>query len=316
MINKRDNFLPVSISFLLLTFAFLSGCQDQELYRDKRLMMGTFVEVVSPEKRAPQIVFEAIKQTEDLLSKYKKDSDISELNKRGQWRVSPQTMYLLQKARLFWEKSEGAFDMTVGPLMDVWGFTDKKYRVPAKEEIAKALGCVGFEKIILSLNDNVVKFKLSGMKIDAGAIAKGYAVDRAVQALKEAGIKSCLINAGGQIYCLGDKSGQPWHIAVRNPRQESFITEFALKNKAVSTSGDYEQYFIQDNLRYAHIMDPKTGYPSDSKVISVTVIADDGLTADALSTAIFVLGKQKGEALAKEFPGVTIKIIEAQDELR
>ena len=301
---------------MLLTLNFLSGCQKHELYRDKRVLMGTFVEVVSPDERAPNLAFEAIQKTENLLSKYKKGSDIFELNERGQWRVDPQTMYVLQKAHFFWEKSAGAFDITVGPLMDVWGFTDKKYRLPSKEEIEKVLGFIGSEKIILNLDDNVVKFKLSGMKIDAGAIAKGYAVDCAVQALKEAGIKSCLINAGGQIYCLGDKFGKPWQVAVRNPRQESFIAEFTLKDKAVATSGDYEQYFTQDNLRYAHIMDPKTGYPSDSRVVSVTVIADDGLTADALSTAIFVLGKQKGEALVSEFPGVKIKVIEAREGLR
>ncbi|MFA5118328.1 MAG: FAD:protein FMN transferase [Candidatus Omnitrophota bacterium] len=316
MNNKLNNLLLITFTFLFLNLNFLSGCQDQELYRDRRVLMGTFVDVISPDKRAPALAFEAIRKIEDLLSKYKKGSDISELNERGEWRVDPQTMYVLQKAHFFWEKSVGAFDITVGPLMDVWGFTDKKYRLPAKEEIEKALGFIGAEKIIFNLDDNVVKFKLSGMKIDVGAIAKGYAVDRAVQALKEAGIKSCLINAGGQIYCLGDKSGEPWRIAVRDPRQESFIAEFTLKNKAVSTSGDYEQYFIQDNLRYAHIMDPRTGYPSDSRVVSVTVIADDGLTADALSTAIFVLGKQKGEALVSEFPGVKIKVIEAREGLR
>ncbi|MFA6216079.1 MAG: FAD:protein FMN transferase [Candidatus Omnitrophota bacterium] len=312
-ITRRNSSLFLSFSVLLLISNFLPGCRSHELYRDRRVMMGTFVEVVSPEKRAPAIVFDEIKKIENLLSKYKKGSDIFELNQRGQWRVSLQTLYLLDKARFFWEKSAGAFDITIGPLMDVWGFTDKNYRVPGKEEIEKVLSCVGFEKIIFNLHDTVVKFKLSGMKLDAGAIAKGYAVDCAVQALKDAGIKNCLINAGGQIYCLGDKFGEPWHVAVRDPRHQSFVAEMALKNKAVSTSGDYEQYFTNNNLRYAHIMDPKTGYPADSKVISVTVIADDGLTADALSTAIFVLGRQKGEALAKEFPGVTIKVIEAQD---
>jgi thiamine biosynthesis lipoprotein len=121
-----------------------------------------------------------------------------------------------------------------------------------------------------------------------------------------------LINAGGDIYCLGDKQGEPWRVAVQDPRGEGFTDYLDLRDKAVATSGDYEQYFLRDDKRYAHVLDPATGYPTDSGVASATVIAPDCLTADALATSALVMGKDRAEALAKKFPGVQIKIIEAQ----
>jgi len=301
--------------FLLFNFVFLCGCQNKELYKESRVMMGTFVEVTSPDKEAPAIVFNEIKRIEDLLSKYKANSEISRLNKIGKLKVSPDTFYIIKKSKEFWQASNGAFDITVAPLIDLWGFTDKNYFVPNDRKIKNVISLIGTNKIILNDKDNMIEFSVSGMKIDLGGIAKGYALDCAVAKLKEKGINSCLINAGGQIYCLGDKFGKPWKIAVRDPRREKFSGYLELKDKAVATSGDYEQYFMKNNKRYSHIIDPKTGYPADSGVISVTVIAPDGLTADALATSIFVLGKEKGEMLAKKFPATEVKIIETRDVL-
>jgi len=297
----------------VLSFTLLCGCQNRQLYKDSRIMMGTFIEISSPDRQAPSIAFTEIKRIERLLSIYKPDSEISSLNKFGELKASPETFYIIKKAKDFWEASDSAFDITVGPLADLWGFTEKKYNLPKKEEIEKALEYVGTEKIIFNENDNVIKFKTLGTKIGLGAIAKGYAVDCAIKKLKEKGIKNCLINAGGDIYCLGDKFGKPWSVAIKNPRGKGIIEFLKLKNKAVATSGDYEQYFMQDNKRYSHIFNPKTGYPADSGVVSVTVIAPDCLTADALATSIFVLGKTKGEELAKKFKGVEVKIIEEKD---
>lgn len=283
------------------------------MHRDTQVMMGTFVEVISPDKDASNIVFGEIKRIEGLLSKYKEDSEIAKLNKLGKLKVSPDTFYVLQKAKKIWQLSDGAFDITVGPLMDLWGFTDKKYYLPKDEEITQTLNKVGFDKIIFNIDDNVVEFKIPGMKIDLGAIAKGYAVDCAIKKLKERGIKSCLINSGGQIYCLGDKFGRPWNVAVKAPRNKNFWNYLKLKDEAVATSGDYEQYFMNKGKRYAHIFNPKTGYPSNSGIVSVTVIAPDGLTADALATSIFILGKDKGLKLAKKFNNVDVEIIEEKD---
>jgi len=310
--NLVPSWFPTWYIFYIFFFTLVSlaGCQNQHLYRDSRVMMGTFVEVISPDERAADIAFAEIQRIENILSKYKEESEVSRLNKYGEISASPELFYILKESNRFWEASGGAFDITVGPLIDIWGFTDKKFRKPQGIEIKETLKVIGANKIVLNFNNNVVKFMLPGMKIDLGGIAKGYAVDCAVKKLKEAGIKSCLVNAGGQIYCLGTKDELPWKIAVRNPRGKDLQEILELKDKAVATSGDYEQYFIKNKKRYPHILDPKTGYPANSGVVSVTVIAADGLTADALATAIFVLGKNKGLELARKFPGVKVKIIE------
>lgn len=276
-------------------------------------MLGTFVEVVSAHREAAEIAFAEIKRIEGLLSKYNPESEVSRLNQLGRLSVSPETKYIIKKAQEFWRASDGVFDITVGPLMDLWGFTQKKYYLPRRQEIEQVLNLIGMDKINFQDEANVIEFKIPSMKIDLGALAKGYAVDCAIRKLKDHGIQSCLINAGGDIYCLGDKFGRPWKVAVQNPRHTKFYGYLKLKDKAVATSGDYAQYFIHGNRRYTHIFNPKTGYPADSGVASVTVVAPDCLTADALATAIFVLGKVKGEELARRFSGVEVKIIEEKD---
>jgi len=309
------SFFTFTLYFLLLPFyflLFLSGCQNQALYKDNRIAMGTFLEVISPDKRAPGIVFVEIQRIENLLSKYNRDSEVYRLNKLGKLKVSPDTFYVIKKSVEFWRSSDGAFDITVAPLVDLWGFTEKKYNLPKDAEIKSALALVGSDKIILHEENNVVEFKTPGMRIDLGAIAKGYALDLAVEKLKAANINSCLINLGGQIYCLGDRFGLPWRVAIRSPRQKEFAGYLKLKDRAVATSGDYEQYFSKGNKRYCHILNPKTGYPASGGIVSVTIIASDGLTADALATAIFVLGKVKGEAILRQFPGTEARIISRQ----
>lgn len=311
-LNLRLKSILLFICCLLLTALF--GCQRKNvLYKDAQVMMGTFVEVISPEKKAAPIVFQEIKRVDNLLSKYKPESDISRINRFGKLRVSADTMYVLRRAKEFYLLSDGAFDISVGPLIDLWGFTERKYHLPNKEEIRKVLGVVGFDKIILNDGDNMIEFSVRGMKIDLGGIAKGYAVDCAVRKLVEAGVRDCLINAGGQIHCLGDRFKKPWRIAINNPRVEGLVETLLLRDKAVSTSGDYQQFFIKNKKRYSHILNPKTGESVNNGIASVTVIAQDGLTADAISTSIFVMGKKRWEALSKRYPDVRVKIIEEKD---
>ena len=282
----------------------------KRLYRDNRLLMGTFWQVTSPNKQASWIVFSEASRIEQLLSKYIPASEISRLNRLGKLKVSADTFYIIKKSQEFWFKSSGAFDITVAPLVDLWGFTDQKFQVPGDDKIQAVLELVGSDKIILHEKDNVVEFKIPGMKIDLGAIAKGFALDCAVKKLKENKIDSCLINAGGQVYALGDNFGQTWKIAIRGARKSEIVRTLELKNKSASTSGDYEQYFLIGSKRYCHILNPKTGYPAESGIFSVTVIADTGLEADALSTSAFVLGKEKTKELAVKFSNLEIKITE------
>lgn len=294
----------------VLAISFL-GCQNNKLlYKDTQVLMGTYVEVISPKKQAGEIVFNEVKRIENLLSKYKENSEISQLNKNGVLRASPDTFFIMQKAKQFWLDSNGAFDATVGPVMDIWGFSDKQYRLPSDNEIKNALKKVGFDKIILNNSGNLIKFKVPGMKVDLGGIAKGYALDCAVKKLNQAGVKDCLINAGGQIYCLGARFGKHWAIGIQDPRRGGYLSKIELFNQAIATSGDYQQYFEKDKKRYSHIMDPKVGRPVDSGVISVTIIAPDALTADALSTAVFVLGKEKSKNLLNIYSKAKAEIIE------
>ncbi|MCM8801425.1 MAG: FAD:protein FMN transferase [Candidatus Omnitrophica bacterium] len=296
------------LSLFILTVFCLCGCQNKQLFKETQIMLGTFVEVISPEKKAIEIAFKEIKRIEVLLSKYNPESEISKLNKLGKLKVSPQTFYIIKKAKEFSIKTGGAFDVTVGPLMELWGFTDKDYRLPKQEQIKETLKLIGSDKIILNDLDNTVEFAIPGMKIDLGGIAKGYAVDCAIKRLKEFQIKNCLINAGGDIFCLGDKFGRPWSVAIQDPEGKGFLKKLSLKDRAVATSGNYEQFFIKENKYYGHILNPKTGYPVDPDFKSVTVIASDCLTADALATAIFVLGKERYKDLIKEFKDIEVKI--------
>lgn len=281
-----------------------------KLYREKRLAMGTFVEIISPDKRSFKIAFAEIGRIDKLLSKYNRESEISKLNYDGFIKASPETFFIVKKSIELYKNTNGAFDITIEPLMRLWGFTNKDYRIPEKEEIIKTLTLIGSEKIILDDTNQLIKFRLPGMQIDLGAIAKGYALDCAVKKLRAAGITSCLINAGGQIYCLGECFSKPWSIGIRSPNKRIIAGSLKLKDKSVSTSGSYEQYFLKGNRRYGHILNPKTGYPADTDISSITVIAEDGLTADALSTAIFVLGKREGMKISSQFKDVQIKIID------
>ncbi len=277
--------------------------QPEQLYQDNRILMGTFWEVISPEKQASEIVFAEVNRLEQLLSKYKETSEISILNHAGKLKVSPDTFYIIKKAKEFYQLTDGAFDITVAPLVELWGFSNLETKIPAAEEINSTLKVTGSDKIILHENNSVVEFKFLKMKIDLGGIAKGFALDCAIQKLKRNNINSCLISAGGQVYALGNKFSKPWKIAIKDPRKPGASEPLELKNQSASTSGDYEQFFLKNGKRYCHIINPKTGYPADTGVASVTVIADQGLTADALSTAIFVLGKTKSEELLKKFYG-------------
>ena len=204
---------------LVLILAFLCGCNYQPLHKDSRIMMGTFVEVISPDERAAGIVFSEIKRVENILSSYNPDSEISRLNRFDRIKASTETLLVLNKAGEFFRQTQGAFDITVAALVDLWGFKDRHYRIPTDAEINQAMGRIGFDKIRIS--GNIIEFDVQGMMIDLGAIAKGFAVDSAVRKLRLAGINSALVNAGGDIYCLGSKYNRPWKIAVKSQEADS-----------------------------------------------------------------------------------------------
>jgi FAD:protein FMN transferase len=270
-LKRSKNKILIFLGLVLLA----SGCGNPPLHRDKQVLMGTFIEVISPDERAAGIVFPEIKRIEKLLSKYDPESEVSRLNSGKEFKLSPETFFVLKKCREFWALSNGNFDVTVGPLMDIWGFTDKKPRIPDSAEIKSALARVGMDKIVFNDADNMIKFSIPGMRIDLGGIGKGFALDCAVKKLKESDVKVCLINAGGQIFSVGEKNGKPWRIGIQSPRSRASepAKPLLLSGGSISTSGDYEQFFTQKEHRYAHIIDPKTGMPAESRIIAVTIKA-------------------------------------------
>ena len=217
------------------------------------------------------------------------DSDVTKINENGSGEVSEETAFIMDRAMQVSEKTNGAFDITIYPLMELWGFTTKNYRVPESSEIAEALKGVSYTNV--SVKGKQVALT-GGSSIDLGGIAKGYTSSRVIQIMKDYGIEHAIVNLGGNVQVLGTKTdGSDWRVAIQNPASEnSYLGILSTTDKAVITSGGYERYFEQDGQVYHHIIDTQTGYPSDSDLTSVTIVYSDGTTADALSTALFAMG--------------------------
>lgn len=227
--------------------------------------------------------------------------------------VSVDTLELLKEALRISKLTEGAFDITIGVLTKEWGFTDGKYRVPTDREIRDKLELVNYKDIRIS--DSKVKLSKRGMFIDLGGIAKGYAVDKVYELLKGKGVKRAIINAGGTIRTVEKDPKRIWKIGIKDPTGNKDILGILYLDSglAVATSGDYERYFVKDGIKYHHLLDPKTGYPSNL-CKSVTVVSKKAVEADALSTAIFVLGPKKGLSLAEKLD-VGVVIVDSKGDI-
>ncbi|MFC1546365.1 FAD:protein FMN transferase, partial [bacterium] len=228
---------------------------------------------------------------EKKFSMHNPESPVYDFNMNNISITDNEITNLVKTSQIISEKSKGAFDITIAPVIRLWGFYESAPRVPKEEEIAETLKKTGYKNLVI-LNNTLIKMK-EQVQIDLGSIAKGYAVSEAVKVIKNAGIRSALIDAGGDIYALGRPGEKYWKVGVRNPRGEGIIGVLELADTAVVTSGDYERAFEKDGKRYHHIIDPDTGYPAQG-LSSVTIVSPDPTLADAYATAVFVLGKDKG----------------------
>ena len=297
---KKSYFRLSGVLLFLLCIAMLTACQNSD--ENKKVSkdifaMDTYMTVTAYGKNAENGVNKAvdeINRLETVLSAEKQESDIYKLNETGSGTLSTDTKNIVSKALEINKTTNGAFDISIYPLMVKWGFTTQKYNVPSKNEISKLLKDVDSSKIIFDEKSGNIKLK-ENMKIDLGGIAKGYTSNRVMQIFKEHGVKSGLVSLGGNVQALGTKTdGTAWQIAIENPDKSSdYIGVVSVKDKAVITSGGYERYFEKNGKTYHHILDPETGYPAESGVKSVTIVSDDGTLADALSTSLFVMGKEK-----------------------
>ena len=297
---KKSYFRLSGVLLFLLCIAMLTACQNSD--ENKKVSkdifaMDTYMTVTAYGKNAENGVNKAvdeINRLETVLSAEKQESDIYKLNETGSGTLSTDTKNIVSRALEINKTTNGAFDISIYPLMVKWGFTTQKYNVPSKNEISKLLKDVDSSKIIFDEKSGNIKLK-ENMKIDLGGIAKGYTSSRVMQIFKECGVTSGLVSLGGNVQALGTKTdGTAWQIAIENPDKSSdYIGVVSVKDKAVITSGGYERYFEKNGKTYHHILDPETGYPAESGLKSVTIVSDDGTLADALSTSLFVMGKEK-----------------------
>lgn len=255
--------------------------------------------------QAIETAFTALKRFGQLIDFYSDNSELARINRNSGMKpvqVSPETFDVIQKALRVSENSNGAYDPTIGPIVKLWDFHKRKK--PADRDIRDTLPLVNFRDVVIDRNTSTVFLRKKGMMLDLGGIAKGYAADLAVKKLKEGGIHSGLVAAAGDIRAFGLKpDGKPWKIGIQNPRQhrstDELIATISLSERAISTSGDYQRYFMVHNERFHHLLDPKTGYPSHT-CRSVSIVADRGVFADAYSTAVFIMGTDKGLELVKQ----------------
>ena len=329
----RYNAIAVFVVCLIVVLYFsIDTKKPIELNSGYHLVMGTFARVVAVAENSAtaqkciDVALAKINKVDELMSDYKSDSEISELNREGfkkPIQLSQPTYEVLQKSIEFSKLTDGAFDITIGPLVDLFHSAEKNKIVPDKEQIAMTKSKVGFEKLKLDDLNRTVQFAVEGMRLDLGGIAKGYAVDKAIEAMQNSGAIGGMVDLGGDIRCFGmpSKGKKHWLIGLQNPNIEKDITsldvvlKLKLTNGAIATSGDYQQYVLIEGKRQSHIMDRSTGKSAEG-LSSVTVISDNATDADALATAVSVIGPEKGLALIEKVPRTEAILITSQPEYK
>ncbi|MBT9171780.1 MAG: FAD:protein FMN transferase [Syntrophomonadaceae bacterium] len=290
-----------------------------EFLMDTLVQSTVFAREASQGQHALEAAYQEMFRLERLLDRHHPGSEVTQINRaagREPVPVSPETLLIIEQALEYAVLTGGAFDITVGPLLRLWRFTDAGGRVPSAESLQAAAALVDFRQVVADRQAGSVFLRKNGAEIDLGGIAKGFVVDRAVEVLLRSGISSASVDAGGDIRLLGAKpDGSPWRIGVRHPRERrGIIAVLELEGCAVVTSGDYERYFLYGEVRYHHLLDPATGRPAGG-LVSVTVVAPEATTADALSTAVFVLGRERGLALIESLPGIEALLVTAELEV-
>jgi len=299
--------------WVLWGLCLLLGCGgcSKPPKEDSAFFMGTVVKVTAYDARAFAIVFEEFRRLDKVFNLFDAESELAVLNRKGELVVSEDLFRVLQMSRDFHKVTSGAFDVSIAPLSLLWKQAIEQQALPAQEDIEAARRSVGMEYVYLDDATRRVKLLKDGVQLDLGAIAKGYAIDRAIARLKESRITSVLVNAGGNVYGLGDNKGRPWQVAIRDPRRKGRVFgKMDLHDQAVATSGDYEQFFEAGGRRYTHIVDPKTGYPVEDGPVAATVVAGSAATADALATSCLLLDPARCRDLLGRYPQARVKLVD------
>ena len=289
------------ISAMLSALLFLTGCSAES---SPEPVQGTFFAMdtvmdftIYGESGLIDQSESLIASLESLVSVTDANSELYAINQTGSGTLTGKASSLMEQALEICRRTDGALDLSIYPIVRVWGFTTGSYQVPDEAEIQALLPLVDYRKIQYDAATGTVTLP-EGMEIDLGSVAKGYAGQLAAQMLREHGVQSALLNLGGNVQTVGAKpDGSPWQIGIKDPQGEDAMMVLSVEDQAVVTSGGYERYFEQDGQTYWHIMDPSTGHPADSGLISVTIVGDEGVVCDGLSTALFVMGLEKAADL-------------------
>ncbi|MCY6484850.1 FAD:protein FMN transferase [Clostridium aestuarii] len=310
---KQKKFFSI-ITCVLLIFVFTS-CKktNVEPVAKSNIVLGTFCTVTVYDKVSTDVlekVFDELSTIEDKMSINKDTSEVININSKSGLdyvNVSDDTFYVIQKGTYYSQLSNGKFDISIGPIVKLWNIGTDKARLPSTEEIKNKLPLVNHKNILINQAEKKVMLNKKDMRLDLGGIAKGYAADEAKKILKENGVNHAIINLGGNILTLGNKPNKSnWKLGVQNPFEPrgKYLGTLKVADKSVVTSGVYERYFEKDGKRYHHILNPKDGYPVTNSLVSVSIISDNSIDGDALSTTAFALGLNDG-----------LKLIESLDNI-
>lgn len=301
---KRYSFITASLIIIMFSF-MLTGCtsKDTEPLEETEFMLGTICTIKIYDNKSSEVMSKAFDRIKDIENKMSVNKDGTEVDAvdaaagMSYVKVSEDTFKVIKTGKEYSEKSGGKFDITIGPLVKLWGIGTDAAKLPSKSEIDDKRNLINYKDILLNETDKSVMLAKPGMELDLGGIAKGYSADEVARVLRENNVKHAIINLGGNVIVINDNvNGKPWNIGIQNPfdTRGEIVGTISATNKTIVTSGIYERFFEKDGVRYHHILDPFTGYPMNSDLASVTVITDVSIDADAMTKNLFYLGSEKG----------------------
>lgn len=312
-ITKKILSLVTATSIALLCFSACINKEEKQPLSKTDIFMGTACTVKifdNPKEKYIEEAFDKIQEIENKMSINIENSELIQVNNssgKNPVKVSDESYYVIKKGKEFSELSEGKFDITIGPLVKLWGIGTESAKIPLKNEIEEKISLIDYKDIELDEDNKEVYLEKEGMIIDLGGIAKGYTADVIKDQLIKNGVNKAIINMGGNILVVGNKiNGDPWNIGIQDPftPRGNYLGIISVTDKSVVTSGIYERFLEQDGKRYHHILNPFTGYPWESNLAGISIISDKSIDGDALSTTVFSMGAEKGLEFVEELENI------------